>query len=104
MIQHKLDPRIPKSMMANYDSLHVCSKTLEFPDRLTRALQASNINTLGQLRNMKRSELHSIPNVGITSISIIKEKLIELYETDDPVLASINVRLQRIESMLEKLL
>ena len=66
-------------------------------------LEESGINTMGQLRNLKRSYLQSIPGLGTASINSIKAKLIELYETDDPVLASINVRLERIERMLERL-
>jgi len=91
-------------MMLNYDVLNIRSKAVGFDNRLCNALEASNIRTMGQLRNLKRSELHSISGVGSSSIHAIKEKLKEFYETDDPVLASINIRLERIERMLEKLM
>jgi DNA-directed RNA polymerase alpha subunit len=89
--------------MLNYDSLPIRSKTLKFSNTICYALEESGINTMGQLRNLKRSYLQTIPGLGTVSVNAIKAKLIELYETDDPVLASINVRLERIERMLERL-
>ena len=89
--------------MLNYDVLNIRSKAVGFTDRLCNSLERSNIRTMGQLRELSRSELNSLPNLGVVSINNIKAKLKEFYETDDPVLASINVRLERIERMLEKL-
>jgi DNA-directed RNA polymerase alpha subunit len=90
-------------MMLNYDVLNIRSKTVGFDNRICNALEGSNIRTMGQLRELSRTELNSLPNLGVVSINNIKAKLKEFYETDDPVLASINVRLERIERMLEKL-
>jgi len=89
--------------MINYDVLSVYSKELGFPNRLLNGLRVANIQTLGDLRKLKRSELNSIPGLGASSINTIKDALKKYYETDDPVLADINLRLKRIESMLEKL-
>ncbi len=89
--------------MLNYDVLNIRSKSVGFTDRLCTALEKAGISTMGQLRTRKRVELEKITGVSVASINTIRDKLIELYDTDDPILCAINIRLERIERMLEKL-
>lgn len=90
-------------MMLNYDVLNIRSKAVGFTDRLCSALEQAGISTMGQLRTRKRVELEKIAGVSVVSLNAIRDKLIEMYDTDDPILCSINIRLERIEKMLEKL-
>lgn len=89
--------------MLNYDAVNIRSKTLNFTERLCNVLEQADIRTIGDLRKWKRSDLERLPGMGTVYLNTVKDTLIEMYEQDDPLMIEINLRLERIERMLERL-
>ena len=89
--------------MLNYDVVNIRSKTLNFPERLCSVLDNAGISTVGDLRKWKRSDLERLSGMGTVYLNAIRDSLIAMFEIDDPILIQINMRLERIERMLERL-
>lgn len=89
--------------MLNYDVINIRSKSLNYPERLCGVLDSAGISTVADLRKWKRSDLERLSGMGTVYLNIIKDSLIEMFENDDPILIQINLRLERIERLLERL-
>ncbi|MBI2600703.1 DNA-directed RNA polymerase subunit alpha [Candidatus Daviesbacteria bacterium] len=59
------------------ETLELTIEELDLPVRITNALKAIEINTIGDLINMPRAQLLKAKNLGSKSLSLISEKLSE---------------------------
>lgn len=59
------------------DALKMSVEELDLPVRITNALKAVEINTVGQLVATPKSSLLKAKNLGIQSLSLISDKLVE---------------------------
>jgi DNA-directed RNA polymerase alpha subunit len=89
--------------MVSYDGVPIYSQRFNFNARTCDVLHSAGIRTMGDLRTKKKSELERIPGIGSASLYAIQKVMKDLYESDDPILISINMRLAKIEALLEKL-
>lgn len=89
--------------MLNYDAINIRSKTLNFPERLCAVLDRAEIRTIGDLRKWKKVDLQRLSGMGTAYLNIVHNTLVEMFEQDDPLLIELNMRLTRIEKMLEML-
>lgn len=63
--------------LVSEDTLNMSIEELDLPVRITNALKAVDIDTVGKLTNTPKTQLMKAKNLGVQSLNMISEKLLE---------------------------